>query len=42
MTGWAETSVTENTEALLDAENIKLEVLRDATRMHEGFMTKIM
>jgi len=41
MTGWDETSVTENTEALLDAEN-KLEVLRDVTRMHEGFMIKSM
>jgi hypothetical protein len=32
--------VAENTEALLDAENIKMKVLRDVTRMHEGFMIK--
>jgi hypothetical protein len=42
MTCWAETSVTENTEAMLDAENINLKDLRDVTRMHEGFMIKSM
>jgi hypothetical protein len=35
-------SVTEKTEALVDPENIKLKVLRDVTRMHEGFMIKRM
>jgi len=40
MTDWAETSMGENTKAVLDAENIKLKVLRDVTRMHEGFMIK--